>query len=252
MIKESNFFSFSNTIKEISHKDFLQTKDYLEPIKAIARTSYQSIYIINYQNKGFEYVSENPLFLCGHTAAEVEKMGHTFYFKYVAKSDMDLLLKANKAGFEFYDKLPINERKNYTLSYDFSLKSPESKEILINQKFTPLFLTKKGEIWKALCIISLSSSKTSGNIKIFKKGDSSIHRYNLETNHWETSQEIKLTKREKEVLLLSSRGYTIDKIADTIFLSPDTIKFHRRKLFKKLEVFSISEAIGSAIINNLV
>ncbi|WP_299884004.1 LuxR C-terminal-related transcriptional regulator [uncultured Lacinutrix sp.] len=248
----NDFFSFNNTINNVSDEEQKQTANYLEPIKAFARTTYKSIYIIDYESKGFEYVSENPLFLCGHTAEEVKEMGYAFYFKYVTKDDLDLLLKINNAGFEFYEKIPAQERKFHTISYDFHLKNQEGKVILINQKLTPLFLTSDGKIWKAICIISLSNEQNSGNIKIYKKGSDKIFKYDLEGEFWKTEEKIKLTNREKEVLLFSTRGYTINEIAEAIFVSPDTVKFHRRKLFDKLEVANISEAISFAINNKLI
>jgi len=248
----NDFFSFKNTVKNISDDERKQTSNYLEPIKAFSRTTYKSIYVIDYQKKGFEYVSENPLFLCGHTAKEVEEMGYAFYFKYVIKEDIDLLLKINTIGLDFYEKIPLEERKYYTISYDFHLKNKEGKIILINQKLTPLFLANDGKVWKAICIISLASGQNSGNIKIFKKGDNKIFKYDLEGDFWKATEKIKLSNREKEVLQFSTRGYTINEIAETIFVSPDTVKFHRRKLFEKLEVANISEAIAYATNNKLI
>ncbi|WP_299677576.1 response regulator transcription factor [uncultured Tenacibaculum sp.] len=252
MANVNDFFYSKNTVNEISDDDQKQTVDYLEPVKAFARTTYKSIYIIDYEKKGFEYVSDNPLFLCGHTAEEVEKMGYAFYFKYVTEPDLDLLLKINTIGFDFYEKIPVEERKNYTISYDFHLKNNEGKIILINQKLTPLFLTNDGKIWKALCIISLSAEQNSGNIKVYKKGDNKIFKYDLEGDFWKTTEKIKLSSRESEILRYSVRGYTINEIAEAIFVSPDTVKFHRRKLFDKLEVVNISEAIAYATNNRLI
>lgn len=248
----NDFFSFRNIVNNISSDEHKQTSNYLEPIEAFARTTYNSIYVIDYQQKGFEYVSENPLFLCGHTAEEVKEMGYAFYFKYVTQPDLDLLLKINTIGFEFYNNIPVEERKFYTISYDFHLKNKEGKIILINQKLTPLFLTQEGKIWKAICIISLSNQYESGNIKIYKKGDNKIFKYDLEGDFWKATEKIVLTSREKEVLRFSTRGYTINEIAETIFVSPDTVKFHRRKLFEKLEVVNISEAIAYATNNKLI
>ncbi len=248
----NDFFSFKNTVGSISNDEQNQTSDYLEPIKAFARTTYKSIYVIDYQKKGFEYVSDNPLFLCGHSAEEVKEMGYSFYFKYVTKSDLDLLLKINTIGFDFYDKIPVEDRKWHTISYDFNLKNQEGKVILINQKLTPLFLTANGQIWKAICIISLSAEQQSGNIKIYKKGDNKIFKYDLEGDFWKATEKIKLTSREKEILQYSSRGYTINEVANSIFVSPDTVKFHRKKLFDKLEVANISEAIAYATNNKLI
>lgn len=252
MVDINDFFSSRNTVHNVSNNEQKQTSNYLEPIKAFARVTYKSIYIIDYQAKGFEYVSENPLFLCGHTAEEVKEMGYLFYFKYVIKKDLDLLLKINTVGFDFYEKIPLEDRKFHTISYDFHLMNQEGKTFLINQKLTPLFLTNKGKIWKAICIISLSNEQSSGNIKIYKTGENKIFKYDLKGNFWKTEGKINLSNREKEILRFSIRGFTINEIAENIFVSPDTVKFHRRKLFNKLEVANISEAIIYAANNKLI
>ena len=250
MSKIDDFFSDKNIAKNIFDKDLKQTENYLEPIKAFSRTTYKSVYVIDYQKEGFEYVSENPLFLCGHTAEEVKEMGYEFYFKYVIEKDLDLLLKINTVGFDFYDKLPREKRKDYNISYDFHLKNQDGKTILINQKLTPLFLTSDGKLWKAICIVSLSTNKNSGNIVVSGKGE--VFKYDLPENVWRTSEKIKLSEREKEIINFSTRGYTIAEIADAIFVSPDTVKFHRRNLFEKLDVSNISDAIMFTISNNLI
>jgi DNA-binding CsgD family transcriptional regulator len=247
----NDFFSSRNTINSISNEDRNKTADYLEPIKAFAKTTYKSIYLIDYHEKGFEYVSENPLFLCGHTSEEVKEMGYLFYFKYVVEKDLDLLLRINTIGFDFYEKIPLEERKLYTISYDYHLNNQEGKTILINQTLTPLFLTNDGKIWKALCVISLSNEQNSGNIKIYKDGENKIYSYNLKGDFWKTKEKIKLTDREKEILIHSISGSTINEIAEKIFISPETVKFHRKKILNKLEVSNISEAIFFAINNKL-
>lgn len=248
----NSFFDSRNTVYSLTDKEKAQKSNYLEPIKAFSRATYTSIYVIDYMKQGFEFVSENPLFLCGNTAEEVLKMGYVFYFNHVPKLDLDLLMKINLVGFDFYEKIALEERILYTISYDFHLKNKEGKSILINQKLTPIFLTDNGKIWKAICIISLSSERKSGNIKIFKNGENKVYSYNLIHDCWESSEKVSLSRREKEILQFSTRGFTINEIADTIFVTPDTVKFHRRKLFEKLEVTNISEAIVFATNNKLI
>ena len=246
------FFSLNNTVKSISPTDMAQTANYLAVVEAFSRITYKSIYVIDYEKKGFEYVSENPLFLCGFTVEEVKKMGYDFYFKNVTDEDLDLLLKINTAGFAFYETLPIEERKAYTISYDFHLKIGERKTILVNQKLTPLFLADNGKIWKAICMVSLSSQTKSGNVVIYKNGSNKIFSYDLKDNYWKTTERVILTDREKEIIQYAARGYTINSIAENICLSPDTVKFHRKKIFEKLEVTTISEAIAYVTINKLI
>ncbi|GEN71968.1 MULTISPECIES: response regulator transcription factor [Chryseobacterium] len=246
------FFSEKNTVHKLSQNELLQAFDYLEPVKTFARITYKSIYIIDYQKKTFEYVSDNPLFLCGHSPSEVQQLGYAFYFKHVKPDDLELLLKINEVGFNFYENIPVEERKQYIISYDFHLVKDNKKNILINHKLTPLFLTNEGKIWKAMCIVSLSQNNKSGNIEILKDGSDEIWKFNLSQNEWVKSAKIKLTDREKEILFLYAQGLTINEIAEKIYLTPDTVKFHRRKLFDKISVQNITEALAYATNNKLL
>ena len=248
----NDFFSSRNSVDQIHDNDITSQHNYLDVVKAFERLSYQSIYLIDYQKKNFEYVSDNPLFLCGHTAKEVEQMGYAFYFKYVLESDLQMLLKINSKGFEYYDQLSMEERTHYTISYDFHLKNNEGKVFLINHKLTPLFLNQEGKIWKALCMVSLSSEQNAGNIIIYKHGGNEIAEYDLEGNYWIKKEKIVLTDREKDILKLSTSGFTVSNIAEKLFVSPDTIKFHRKKLFEKLNVSNIAEAVSYSTTNKLI
>ena len=252
MNQNKSFFSLKNTVQEISESDIKQTANYIETIEALTRITNSSVYVIDYEKKGFDYVSDNPLFLCGNSAEEVKQMGYNFYFKNVPEKDLDLLLLINTAGFDFYEKIPKQERKNYTISYDFLLQTIEDRQILINQKLTPLFLTQEGKIWKAICIVSLSSQKNSGNIIISNNSGNETFYYDLEKNCWKKLQKIFISEREKEILRFSIRGYSINEIAEKIFISPDTVKFHRKKLFEKLDVSNISEAISFVTKNKII
>lgn len=248
----NSFFSIKNTVNELSDSDTAQLANYIEVIIAFTRTTNKSIYVIDYKKKGFEYVSDNPLFLCGHSSQEVLEMGYGFYFKHVPAEDLKLLSRINTIGFDFFEQLPIMVRKEYTITYDFLLKISEDKHILINQKLTPLFLTEKGKIWKALCIVSLSTKQNSGNITIQRNGGNKIYKYDLKNSIWKTMHKIVLSNREKEILQFSIRGYAINEIGEKLFISSDTVKFHRKKLFVKLDVANISEAISFATVNNLI
>lgn len=252
MKNQDSFFNLNNTVNKVTNEDKEQVLDYMAPIKAFSRATYSSIYVIDYLKKGFEFVSDNPLFLCGNTSEEVLQMGYAFYYKHVPQADLDLLLKINTAGFDFYERLPIDERVLYHISYDFHLISADGRLILINHKLTPIFLTNEGKIWKALCFVSLSSEKSPGNIKISKSSENKIYEYDIDNNYWKCNEKIVLSKREKEILHYSTRGYTINEIADAIFVTSDTVKFHRRKLFDKLQVANISEAITFVKNNKLI
>ena len=62
----------------------------------------------------------------------------------------------------------------------------------------------------------------------------------------------KLTKREKEVLLLISQGYTNNQISEKLFISIDTVDSHRKNLYSKMNVNNTATLLKFASENNLI
>lgn len=124
--------------------------------------------------------------------------------------------------------------------------------MLVNHKLTPMFLTEQGQVWKALCVVSLSSNTSAGNIVISKEGSEELWKYDPDTDKWEQDEKIKLSEREYEILSLYAGGLTINEIAGNLFISADTVKFHRKKLFEKIGVNNIGEALAYSKTNKLL
>lgn len=225
---------------------------YLEAVKAFARLTYESVYVIDYTDMSFEYVSENPLFLCGYAPEEVLRLGYGFYFRHVPEEELTLLTLINEVGFDFYARLPAGERKLYSITYDFHLVNKDGRQILVNHKLTPLFLTGDGKMWKSMCIVSLSRHRAAGNVRIYKQGSGEIWELETGKNIWHRSAKPVLTEREIEVLLLHARGFSIHQIAEKIFVAPDTVKYYRRRIFERLEVNNIEDALAYAVGGKLI
>ncbi len=241
-----------NKIGNVAAEDQLLPATYLEAVKAFARLTYESVYVIDYATMGFEYVSDNPLFLCGYTAEAVLQMGYDFYFKNVPPADLELLSIINNAGFDFFEQVPDGEKQQYSISYDFNLVNTDGKHTLINHKLTPLFLTQSGKMWKAMCIVSVSHNQQAGNCVIHKQGTGEYWTLHTTTRHWQKALKPKLTEREMEVLRLYAQGLTINQIAEKIFVAPDTVKYYRRKIFEAFDVNNIVAALAYAVNNKII
>lgn len=245
MIHLDDFFISSNTLNYISEEEYQKIDILIKAIDSISRTSYQSFYIIDYYRRDFLYVSDNTLFLCGLSPEEVKKQGYMFYLNHVPEDEQSMLSEINQAGFIFFSKLPIEERLDYTIYYNFNLLNNKKKK-LINHKLTPIILDKEGKIWLAACVVSLSHIEGQGHIIIRKKGKVNYWEYNLKSHIWKEKEGISLTEKEKDILLLSAQGYTMKEIADILCVALDTVKFYKRKLFDKMGVKNITEALSFA------
>lgn len=56
-----------------------------------------------------------------------------------------------------------------------------------------------------------------------------------------------LTAREVQVVRLVAQGLTNEQIADRLYLSPDTIKTHLRRVFRRLDVNNRAELVARSI-----
>ncbi len=64
--------------------------------------------------------------------------------------------------------------------------------------------------------------------------------------------DIRLSDREKDVLTGLSDGESYSSIADSLFISVDTVRYHIRNIYQKLQVHSQSAAVSQAIRKGLI
>lgn len=247
----------SNAIRSFSKDDTCLEKrkagdKYYSVLQALGRTSLGAIYIVDVRTKKMEFISEKPFLFSGLPSSEVEKLGYKFFKKYTRKEDLDILKKVNSSGFKFYECLTEDEKKSHTITYDFHIKNSGNMDVLINHKITPIEIDENGEIAKIVCVVSYALNKTAGNIRIASNDSESFWRYNLQTGKWTEEFKIKIKMREIEIVRLYLQGLTIEEIAHQLCVSPNTIKFHRSKLFEKIGVNNITEAISYMVSNNLI
>lgn len=241
----------SNTVINTPDYDSNVLSTLLQTVEAFTRVHNQSVYLIDYYKQEFLYVSDNPLFLCGHTAKEVKEMGYGFYLKHIPEDDLKILIELSNCGLKFFEKIDKDERHLYSMSCNFHLKSG-TKSKLVNHQLTPVLLTDDDKIWIGMCVVSLSSHKTAGNMEFHKSGFNNYWKYSFNGHRWKECDGVDLKEEELEVLRMSAVGLTMTDIADSMCRSLDSIKFYKRHAFAKLNVANIREAISRATLNKLL
>lgn len=75
---------------------------------------------------------------------------------------------------------------------------------------------------------------------------------NLSEEKEKDLEEVKLSKRETEILIQLSKGLNYNGIADNLIISPSTVRKHIENIYKKLQVHSKMEAVMKAQKKNLI
>jgi len=237
----------------LEEEKYVLIKQYIMALQVVSKLINLGFYIIDYHKQKFLYVSDDPLFLSGYEQEEVLNMGYEFYEKTVPKSDLNMLLEMNEKGFEFFYNLPVKRRDKGFISYDFRLRRKDrGGEIFVNQKLTPMILTETGNIWFALCLVSLSVLEKPGNVFIMLHDKGEKFNYDFASKQFKLAEIKLLSEREKSVLLLMIQGNSACEIAKKLFISDETVKFHKRNIVKKLNVKNAMEAVYFASINKIV
>lgn len=246
-ITVQDFFRPLHFRESLSEDDYKKVVPLVDFAKSFSQLTYQSVYLVDYYRRGFTYVSGNPIFLCGNKPEQVQRHGYLFYLKNVPEKDLEMLLKINAAGFSFFKTLAYEEKLAYSISYDFHLKQPGGNLMLVNHKLKPILLDRWQNPWIGLCLVSISSRPNPGNIYFKRSHPKKIYELDIIKNEWRETDSLKLHGREKEVLRYSAQGLTMEQIAKTLFISLDTVKFHKKNIFSKLKVKNISEALAASL-----
>ncbi len=231
------------------HYDHLSA--YIDSADAISRNMFRPVFIVDMFKKDFFYVSRSFSYLFGDGITEHPISRGERYIPSFAREDIETLKTIFASAYDLFLSYPVSERKELVFSFFFHHYQNGRKKT-VYQNMTPLALTEDGDLWLVLCTTSFSSRKDSGHYVMKKHNDSEYLQYSLEKDRWYLKEGLMLSYEEKEILLLSSQGYTMKEIASIFGKSIDTVKMYKRVMFSKLRVKSITEAVFAAINRNLI
>ena len=146
--EKDDFFLHSNEVNHINREDYEKIELLVNAAKACARSTYQCVYIIDYFHQDFIYASDNLAYLCGLEPEQLMEAGYQMYIDHVPDADLQMLLEVNKKGFDLFNELPVGDRLDYTISYDFHLTNGRHSR-LIHHHLTPILISDDGRIWLA-------------------------------------------------------------------------------------------------------
>lgn len=144
------------------------------------------------------------------------------------------------------DVIPPANRKGMAIFNVFHLRLMD-KRILVTQKFVPLAVDVNGNV-EVGAFFFMPSNKDYKGLTTIVQGNR-LWTFNCRTFSLIEYVIPLLSTSEKIMMSLSRSGLSVKEIADILYLSEGSVKKQRDRLFKKLGVASLSEAL--ALMDNL-
>ena len=204
----------------------------------LATASMEAIHEIDFLDRSFLYVADRPFFLYGYTPEEVKKMGFDFFKKVVHEEDLPLLKKIY-AAIQRHEQLP---EINY-FSFTLRLKNEITGYIMVDHKLKPAIVD--GQVRFGLCMLAVSILETTGNLRAYYHNSRTyFDEYAPENKKWQKKTQQMLTMQEKAALIWAKQGKTQIQIADKMKVKHQSVKNILSKLYDKLKIYSITQAIN--------
>jgi DNA-binding NarL/FixJ family response regulator len=177
----------------------------------------------------------------------------------VMVSDGDGLLTRIKAGFPRFVLLENCFREQVTVEFIKQLTGRYSELRVVVWSAMPVKANQAAQyIWAgAESFFSIRGDDRDIN-EILGKIIRGIHYCPLEVKNaieneiYEPLNDLKLTRREKEVVKLTICGWSRKEIAAIIGVKPCTVKMHKLKIYRKLAIKNTVEMVCYGLINDIV
>jgi DNA-binding CsgD family transcriptional regulator len=211
-------------------------------------------YIIDFFDKKIKYISPSVKEIHG---LDPEHISNQDILDHIHPDDLPFVSKAENISRDLLsNKLDKDKNKKYKTSYCFRFRTNSGSYQLFNRQTILLASDEKGAISKLLKIHTNISHLTSVNnyevsaIGMF--GEPSM--MNIAKDDFKTQLIAKplFTKREIEIIRLMSEGFTNLEISKKLSIAHNTIKNHKKNIFRKSKCKNSVQLINKCITEGLV
>lgn len=250
-MNELNFFFPPNSIGKPDERIYQNMDILINAAKAFSRCTYQSVALMDHLKQKTIYTSDRLYEWLGYKLEDKETIDFQTLMNHIVEEDREMLQESNQQVAALFKSFSAEERLCSHVSCHFRLYMGQQKK-LFRHSFTPIALMEDGQIWLSLCTASIPSESSPGHTQVSCDCNDFYYQYSFEQHEWIKEKKRLLNVNEREILILSAQGYTMEQIADYMCKSSATIKSNKQGIFSKLSVNSISEALSYAYTHKLI
>lgn len=214
-------------------------------IELLASVNNSSVYVAEYRT-GYWFLSDN-IRIFGYETDQLNApdISPVFLESRVHPDDFVVMEATQSKLLDFIQSFPIEQRKDYKHIYELRARNAEGiyTRFIVQQQI--LELDEDGQPWLLFGIIDLSpdtSSMEQVKVRVINYKTGEVIPFSIV----EPEHGIKLSEREREILMLVRQGMQSKEISNKLFLSIHTVNKHRQNIMQKMNTNNVLEAIEYA------
>ncbi len=242
-IQKHSLQEYTESEKETDYSE--KDSHYIRCLQAMEETMDTDAYILDYRNEQILYMSRHcSLRKAFRNGAEMNgPYSYQLLDQIILREDLEKVEIVNRLGYDFYFALPLERRYRGSSVIDIRIRSANGNYILMNHKMSPLDITEDGRIRLGLCVLTSPASKTPVTSYLKMSDDHTVYEYMEKSKKFVQVKVQRLTPKSEKVLELAGCGKTEKEIADTLGISLNTVKYHKRMILRQLNVRNTTEAV---------
>lgn len=237
---------FSGQIYDVSESDYREFESRIELLERLADVQTSSILVFDFYKRNYLFKKIRYSEQIGHDNKKIDEFGLSYLASLIHPEDYPIVLDTYQKTISFLESLPIAEKKDYKLIYNFRAKGKDGKYYPIVDQVVILELDKKGKIWLLLAISDLLPSQGKMEKTIRQLINIKTKTLYLFNNNSNDDEKPVLSTREIEVLGMVSKGFVSKEIAEKLFISVSTVNNHRQHILEKINAANTAEAVSYA------
>ncbi len=206
-------------------------------------------YVFDVPNTAFEFISDNMFSILGYNP---NSLTVTDFIEKIHADDIPYFIQCEHAIVEFAKTIHPKQLLNYKLSYDYRIRKSTGEYIRILQQVVTLEIDfETGDLIKTLGIHTdishIKSVEQPQNESILSfiglNGEKSYFKTYRDLFANSNEIQIDLSPRQKQIVSCLMNGMSSQEIADSLFISKNTVDTHRRKILDLFRVKNTTQLI---------
>ncbi|MDZ7607082.1 MAG: LuxR C-terminal-related transcriptional regulator [Cyclobacteriaceae bacterium] len=198
-----------------------------------------------------EMVTGKCFDVTGYEKEEVLALHAQFVPSFIVPEDFPFVLEITKAGMEYLHQLPAEQRPFMHVTYFVRARHKNGQTVIIQNQSIPLAFDEQNVPFIFGNIISDISYLNPTNIPFALV----VNRFTNEQLHLDPvklqlkKHDTIFTPREKELITYLIKGYTSRQAAESLNVSYETIRTHRKNILQKADVRNTSQLLRYVLMN---